>query len=150
MSEINVYTDGGYSPVHSRGMICYIINGGQPQHSEFCEHEVGNLTSNTMEFIAILSALEDEKVPSGSLVNIHSDSQLAVKQLSKEWNINYNHLHELALKIWKAGHDKHLKLRFKWVSRDDNPAGHFIEQNGHHLIGKKYKPNHRPTMEDDW
>lgn len=148
MTNLKIYTDGGYSPVHKTGAWCYIKGENKPQFGQLEESDVEVLTSNTMEFIAIFTAIDSLEF--NIEATIISDSKLAVNQLSKQWNINYPHLQNLANKIWKLIKSRKLKITFEWISRNDNPAGHFIECNGGSLIGKSFHRRKFPDKEDDW
>jgi len=149
MESTGIFCDGGYSPVYNRGMWCYKIDGCEPQYGVLFEDDYGNLTSNMMEYIAIEEALKS--LNNGVTITIYSDSQIAIKQLTKSWNIYNGTLHELCIKIWKLIHDKGIKAKFRWISRDENPAGHFIELHGKQHIGRKYGRDRRNSgREDDW
>jgi len=54
------------------------------------------LTNNQAEYKAIIMVLQD--IEEDNLV-IYSDSQLVVNQLNHKWNINEDHLRELATKV---------------------------------------------------
>lgn len=135
MSE--AYCDGGYSNASGRGMWCYFFNGNH-HHGIVKESEYGNLTSNVMEYLAVLNLVKS--LPSNLHIDIMSDSQLVMRQLSGVWKLNYDHLRQIATEIEELIRVKRLKVSFKWTSRDENPAGHFIEIHGKALIGKNYRP----------
>jgi len=121
---LTAYVDGGYSPSLRRGVWCYII--GKPVFG-IVEDKNSNLTSNAMEYHAVIRLLNS--LPDGTTVSVHSDSKLIVNQLTKRWNINYEHLRSLADEVWRIVDSKKLRVSFSWLSGWDNPAGRFIEEN---------------------
>jgi ribonuclease HI len=80
-----------------------------------------------MEYHAVIRLLNS--LPDGATVSVHSDSKLIINQLTKKWLINYGHLRSLADEVWRIVDSKKLRVSFFWVSRWDNPAGRFIEEN---------------------
>lgn len=77
-------------------------------------------TNNEAEYLAVLLA-----VRLGATV-VHSDSQLALKQLNGECKIKKPELQYLASEVFKAAKGK--RVEFVWVSSDENPAGKELER----------------------
>jgi len=121
---IIAFCDGGYSPSFRRGVWCYMV--GKPVFG-IIEDKNSKLTCNAMEYHAVIRLLNS--LPDGTTVSVHSDSKLIVNQLTKRWNINYEHLRSLADEVWRIVDSKKLRVSFSWLSRWDNPAGRFIEDN---------------------
>lgn len=118
------FCDGGYSPNYRRGVWCYIV--GKPVFG-IVEDKNSSLTCNAMEYHAVIRLLNS--LPDVATVSVHSDSKLIINQLTKKWLINYGHLRSLADEVWRIVDSKKLRVSFFWVSRWDNPAGRFIEEN---------------------
>ncbi|TFG23661.1 MAG: ribonuclease HI family protein [Promethearchaeota archaeon] len=60
---------------------------------------IGNTTNNSAEYNAILNALTYVKKFYNGKIKLYSDSQLAIKQITGEWKINYPHLANLKKEI---------------------------------------------------
>jgi ribonuclease HI len=123
---VECWVDGGYSPVVRKGVWCFIVDGGKPSYG-FEEDPESKLTNNVMEYRAVIELLKN--LADGSHINVNSDSQLIVNQLIKVYRINFSHLAELNEEVWAIADQKKLSVSFKWIPRDTNPAGKFIEDN---------------------
>jgi len=106
---IRIYTDG------STTATCIYPDGGYPSIIPFTG------TVNEAEYEAIQRAVEYALDQGGGEVEIISDSELAVNQLSGRYAIRAPNLRERAQEIWNLC--KGLKVRFLWVPRDENKAG---------------------------
>lgn len=79
--------------------------------------------------MAVLKALEDitsNTVITDKNVEVISDSQLVVNQLSHNWHIKDDDLRDLAKKVWDITQANQLKVSYKWVRRKENPAGKLL------------------------
>ena len=80
-------------------------------------------TVNEGEFEAMLIALEYAKYLLGNAfnINIYSDSQLVVKNITKGWKIRANNLKEISeqCKVSFAGM-AHLGVNIHWIPREQN------------------------------
>jgi len=95
------------------------------------------MSCNIMEYLAVLNLVKSFQ--SGASAVVHSDSKLIVNQLTKSWAINWQHLQKLADEIWGIINSKNLHIAFKWVPRDDNPAGNYIEMHKFEIFGGSYR-----------
>jgi ribonuclease HI len=132
------YVDGGYSPVKRKGVWCFIVDGGNPSYG-FEDDPDSNITNNVMEYRAVIELLKN--VADGARININSDSQLVVNQLLKIYRVNFDHLIALNNEAWGIVDRKRLSVSFKWIPRESNPAGRFIERNQetwfHHIFRER-------------
>jgi len=76
-----------------------------------------DVTSNEAEYRAVLGAVL--QFP-GEAIEVHSDSQLVVRQLNHEWHIKSDRLRHLASLVWK---DITPGTKFIWICRGENKAG---------------------------
>ncbi|MFW9853368.1 MAG: RNase H family protein [Candidatus Thorarchaeota archaeon] len=106
---MKIFVDGS----GKSGKFCYIVEGRQPKILK----ESG-ITNNQAEYKAIIAALQDVKEKD---IEIYSDSQLAVRQLTYEYSIKEDHLRELANKVWNLCEGRNVK--FFWIPRSKNKAG---------------------------
>ncbi|WP_455276913.1 RNase H family protein [[Eubacterium] cellulosolvens] len=106
---MKIFVDGS----GKSGKFCYIVEGRPPKILK----ESG-ITNNQAEYKAIIAALQDVKEKD---IEIYSDSQLAVKQLTYEYSIKEDHLRELANKVWYLCEGRNVK--FFWIPRSKNKAG---------------------------
>lgn len=119
---MKIYTDGS-----GNGKIGFIIDNCGQKTTETMD--IGDCTNNIAEYMAVLKALEH--VVSNSIIKdknieVISDSQLVINQLSHNWHIKDDDLRELAKQVWKIIEVNHLKVTFTWVRRKENPAGKLL------------------------
>ena len=85
-------------------------------------------TNNEMEYQALLDALSDQSNTSGDELEIITDSQLLERQLSGVYEVKADNLktfHKLAKTMMGL---RYFPVKVKWVPRDQNKAGIFLEQ----------------------
>ena len=109
-----VYVDGS----GKSGVYCYLDSGGKAKI--FVEPP---LTNNQAEYRAIIAALQGV---SGVKLTIYSDSQLAVRQLSGEYEIRDPKLKILAAKVQQLCQNR--EVTFRWIPREKNLAGKILEK----------------------
>ena len=83
-----------------------------------CARYLGAKTNNEAEYAALILLLEEARQRGIKELEIRGDSNLVVKQVSKEWKINFPHLRELAKNAWSLMEGSDIKLR--WVPRAEN------------------------------
>ena len=117
LQRINIYTDGGSRSNPGPSAIAVIICDDEgnclKEHSDY----IGDATNNIAEYRAIICALELGTSHCRKEVRLYSDSQLAVRQLNKDWRINAPHLRDLALEV-EAKTRLYQKVSFAFVSRE--------------------------------
>lgn len=116
---MNVYCDGSGDNGSTSGYC--VIRG------DYIEREIyeKRYTNNEMEWKAMIQALKIAQTGD----TVYSDSQLIVNQISGNWKVKEQRLKPLA----KEGKEILASKRgvsVKWIPREQNDAGIFIEQ-GH-------------------
>ena len=86
------------------------------RHVEFTKGR----TCNQAEYEAVLSAIS--AVPDGSFVRIFTDSRLVCNQLTGRFAVNNPGLARLRARILGVRTAKQLKVRIKWIPREQNLA----------------------------
>lgn len=110
MSELNIWTDGGYCISKGVGAYAYIILDGRKEVMRHAERVVHS-TNNRCELMAIIEAVR--KLPYGSVVCVNTDSQYCIGVLSGEYKRKKN---VDLLGEWDALlRDKGLSVSFNWV-----------------------------------
>ena len=112
-SETVIFTDGS----GKTGKYIYAI----PEKKIVKIFQKRGLTNNEAEYHGVIAALTQIKEKS---ITIVSDSQLVVNQLNKNYKIKEPRLKKLAEQIWKLC--KSREIKFKWVRREKNFAGHIL------------------------
>lgn len=119
-----VYIDGAvrghqFGAGSRAGKIAVVIDG-----EEYLE-DVGDVTNNQAEYLALIRALEMIRERGLKDARIYCDSELLVKQFKGEYRVRnpnikpyYRKAKELA-----AG----LRLRLTWIPRERNLAGKLLE-----------------------
>lgn len=115
---MNVYCDGSGNNGTTSGYC--VIRGSHVEYRVY----PAPYTNNEMEWVGMLRALVIAKAGD----TIHSDSQLIVNQLLGKWKVKEPRLKPLAEKGKKLLRKKP-GISVKWVPRELNDAGHYIEDN---------------------
>lgn len=109
--------------------------------------DIGDMTNNEAEYHALLKALSiieaknapldpQQPVPEkttrsrkkGVPIEIYSDSQLIVKQVKGEYQVTDRRLQDLRDKATKMI-DRIGAISIKWIPREENHAGRWLEKN---------------------
>lgn len=126
-----MHVDAGVKNNGKRGFQRAILVGGTvyPKREKIFEIEAGDKTNNEAEILAILyGVIWYHKTKKDFVLNIYSDSQLAVNAVNSKWDISKKRLGKIATRV------KNLMtpdIHVMWRRRDTNIAGQYIE--------KKYK-----------
>lgn len=119
MTKVTFYTDGG-----ARGNPGPAGSGAySPELGEFKRY-LGVATNNQAEYTAIIMALEQAAAyqanhPKLQEVNMFMDSELAVRQLKREYKVKNPELQKLFVKVWNLT-TKFKKVTFTHVRREFN------------------------------
>ena len=122
-----LYTDG--SP---KGRIAIVIPGNSPESESKVVAIPADTTNNEAEYMAIIESLKyiDNYIKSTgdeSPWMILSDSNLAIMQSSGLWKCRAENLIPYLQQVQYYVDNLPVNIEFKWVSRDDNPAGILLE-----------------------
>lgn len=79
---------------------------------------LGKKTNNEAEYAALLLLLKAASDRGVTRLKIYGDSQLVVRQISRQWKINLPHLRKLAQDAWKLMEGMTVEL--EWIPRDQN------------------------------
>lgn len=107
---MDIYTDGS----GKTGKYAYVI----PEKKVVKIFQQKGITNNEAEYFGVTEALKQNKDKD---ICIHSDSQLIVNQLNRNYKIKEKRLKVLAEQVWKLCEDRDIK--FKWIPRERNLAG---------------------------
>jgi len=126
MKKIIIYTDGGSrgNPGPSGIGVVFCNEKGQPI-KKYSEYLGDNLTNNEAEYKAVIYALKKfksvfgKKLASTSEIEIRSDSELLVKQLSAKYKVLDAKIQPLFLDIWNLQFDFG-RVKFKALKRERN------------------------------
>ena len=119
MKKLIIYTDGGARGNPGPAAIGAVI--GEKQYGE----AIGRATNNVAEYRAIIFALKKAKALVGSdaagetEIELRSDSELIVNQLSGRFKIKDADLQPLFIEVWNAKQD-YGKVSFVHIPREEN------------------------------
>lgn len=126
MRKIIIYTDGasqGNPGPSAIGMVfCNQKGEVIKSYSEFLGD---NLTNNEAEYEAVIFALKKfkaifgKKLTKNTEIEIRSDSELLIKQLSGQYKVLESNIQSLFIKIWNLKVD-FKKIQFRQISRNKN------------------------------
>jgi len=112
-----IHTDGAcFGNPGPMGIGVAAYKSGKPV-KEMSEY-LGKGTNNIAEYTAVIRALEFAKSERETEVEIRSDSQLIVRQLSGHYKVKSPHLKELKRKIDSLSQG--MKIKYKWIPREEN------------------------------
>lgn len=125
---MDIFCDG--SGNNGRGISGYCVIAKHVGH-DAVEHKVFDrpFTNNEMEWHAMNRAIA--LASPGDI--IHSDSQLVVNQVLRRWKINEPRLLEFAKRAWTLLNETS-GIQIKWVPREQNEAGIYLENIDPELI----------------
>ena len=109
-----IYTDGS-----GDGRFCWF----NETKNSYKSHRQEGITNNQAEYLAIIKALEESEAEETEIL---SDSKLAVNQLNRRWHIKDDELRKLFDKVQEIIRKKSIKVVFRWVERENNPAGKYL------------------------
>jgi ribonuclease HI len=119
--ELVLYTDGGSRGNPGPAALGVYIPSLQKRYHEY----IGTATNNTAEYRAIVFALKKVKQIIGTkraeqlAVEVRSDSQLIVNQLSGFFKLKEEELFPFFIQIWNLKQD-FAEVRFTHVPREEN------------------------------
>lgn len=87
---------------------------------------IGKGTNNIAEYTAVLKAIEIAKQMNENGIEIRSDSELLIRQMNREYKVKMPHLKELKRKIDSLAKD--MKIKFKWVPREENETADLLSK----------------------
>jgi ribonuclease HI len=121
---MEIYIDGSsrgnqLGPGRRAGRIAVVIGG------EKIVEDVGDVTNNQAEYLALIKALEIVKERGIKSANIYSDSELLVKQIKGEYKVRNPNIKPYYSRV--KGLLLGLNVRLSWVPRGRNPAGKLLE-----------------------
>lgn len=114
---LEIYTDGAsrINPGPSAWAFIFVKEGNIFYQN--CGH-LGEATNNIAEYKAIINALKEAQKYTGGKIRIYSDSELAIRQINKNYRINKKHLSELCEEIYSLC-QKFEKVEFLHVHREN-------------------------------
>ncbi len=124
---IEVYFDGLCQPINPGGISCYaflVKSGGRTIYSDYgiaVEPFSQDSTNNVAEYTALVKALQWllEKNLGSTKVEIKSDSQLIVNQLTGDYKVKAKRIISLYKQVLRLK-NKFQDIQIKWVPREEN------------------------------
>src|SRR3989338_1717398 len=126
MKHIIIYTDGGSRGNPGKAAIgVAFCNEKEEEIKRFGEYLGDNLTNNEAEYQAVIFALKKfkavfgKKIAEVSEVEVRSDSELLVKQMSGIYKIEDEKIQKFFIEIWNLQID-FKNVKFKAIPREKN------------------------------
>ncbi len=121
--KVVIHTDGGAEPNPGPATIGAIIKDEQGKFITSISQAIGQATNNQAEYRAIIAALEEAIRLGAEQIDMHSDSELAVKQINGQYRVKNASLKPLYDKV------KQLQSRFNsftiaHIPREENEEAH--------------------------
>lgn len=116
---IRVYIDGGARGNPGPAATGVVIKDETGKNIAAYGEYLGEVTNNTAEYRAILSALQKAKTLGATAVDCYLDSLLLVEQLNGKWHVREPHLQKLFVQTWNAA-AQFKKATFTHVRREKN------------------------------
>lgn len=114
---LDIYSDGASRGNRGPAAWAFVyVNNNKIfyQNSDY----IGIKTNNTAEYLAIINALKEAEKFHRGKVRIFSDSQLAIRQVNKEYRITKSHLSDLCNQVYKLT-EKYEDVKFFHVGRNN-------------------------------
>ena len=126
MANYILYTDGGARGNPGIAGAGIVIKDGAGTVLHEASKPLGEATNNEAEYQAVIFGLEtlkdfvgEEKVR-GATINLHLDSELIARQITKKYKIKEDRLRRLCEMIWALRDDLSLNLEVTEVRREQN------------------------------
>jgi len=126
MKKIIIYTDGGSRGNPGKAAIGVVFyNENEEIIKKFGEYLGDNLTNNDAEYQAVIFALKKFKTLFGKEIakvtelEIRSDSELLVNQMSGKYKIENEKIQKFFIEIWNLKID-FVSVKFKAIPREKN------------------------------
>ncbi len=94
------------------------------------EAYIGRTTNNIAEYTALIALLTKMKKSKCTRLVVHSDSELMVRQLNKEYKVKNQHLKKFHRKVTKVLDDIPFQFELKHISRNLNAEADKLANNG--------------------
>ena len=125
MKKIIIYIDGGSRGNPGPAALGVVICNQKGQKIKEYSEQIGEKTNNEAEYQACIFALQKfkafygKKLAKNTEIEIKSDSELLVKQLTGKYKVLDEKIQPLFLKVWNLKFD-FKRVTFRSVSRDKN------------------------------
>jgi ribonuclease HI len=119
LNKLVIYTDGGARGNPGPAASAFVIYDDKKELIEKGGKYLGKTTNNQAEYRAIILALGRAKDLGAKEIEFFLDSELAVKQLNREYKVRDPDLAPLFLKIWNLSIG-FKKITYTHVSRERN------------------------------
>lgn len=118
-----MYTDGGSrgnpGPAACAAVIKYMEDGEEKENLGQVSEYLGKTTNNQAEYMAIIRGLEKAKALGAQEVEVVMDSELAVKQLNREYKVKDPGIAARFLEVWNLA-QSFRRVTFRHVRREQN------------------------------
>ena len=120
MAKLIIHTDGGSrgNPGPAGSGAVLVWEGEQEPAAEI-SHYLGVATNNQAEYTAIVLAIEKAKELGATELDFYLDSELAVKQLKREYKVKNKELEKLFVSVYNKSQQLK-KVTFTHVRREFN------------------------------
>jgi len=117
--KLIIYTDGGARNNPGPAGIGAILLSEDGDEVASISEYIGEATNNQAEYLAVIAAIKKAKVLGAEVLEFYLDSELVVKQLSREYKVKNKDLAPLFVQIYNATLG-FKKVIFKHVPREEN------------------------------
>lgn len=118
-TKLIIYTDGGARGNPGPAASAFVIYNENKELVEKDGKYLGKTTNNQAEYQAIILAINRAKDLGAKEIDFFLDSELAVKQLNREYKVRDPDLAPLFLKIWNLSLS-FKKITYKHIPRERN------------------------------
>ncbi len=117
--KLIIYTDGGARNNPGPAGIGAVIYDEKRNVVEEISEYIGETTNNQAEYKAVIAAIESAGKYGAEFLEFFLDSELVVRQLSREYRVKNQDLQPLFVRIYNASL-KFKKVTFKHIPREQN------------------------------
>lgn len=117
--KIKIYTDGGARGNPGPAGCGVVMFDENDKVVAKYKKYLGKQTNNFAEYSAIILALEEAKKIGAEEIEMNLDSELAVKQLNREYKVKNKNLAKLFVRVFNLSHS-FSKVTFRHVPREEN------------------------------
>ncbi len=123
IKKVRIYTDGGSrgnpGPAACAAVIKRMEDGEEKENLGQVSEYLGKTTNNQAEYTAIIHGLQKAKALGAQEVEVVMDSELAVKQLNREYKVKDPGIAARFLEVWNIA-QSFRRVTFRHIRREQN------------------------------
>ena len=129
VDKVEIYIDGASNGEGNGGIGVQILNNGAEKN---ISRSIGKATNNEAEYFALIEGIDQALMNNFMNIEIYTDSELLVKQISGEYKVKAKNLIPLKERVILSL-AKIENYSLEWIPREQNRSADTLAKNGSNL-----------------